>query len=51
VPPPRILPTVTVYTEALTGVTCVIVACTVPVGTSWKSVASTPVTASLKVTV
>ena len=43
--------TLTVYTEPLTGVTCVSVAPTVPASASWKSVGSTPVTASLKVTV
>jgi hypothetical protein len=43
--------TVTVYTELLTGVTCVRVEVTVPVVAGWKSVASTPMTGSLKVIV
>ena len=51
VPLPVMPLTVTRYTEPLTGVTCVSVAPTVPVSASWKSVGSTPVTLSLKVTV
>ena len=43
--------TVTVYTEALMGLTCTGEVPMLPVVTSEKSVASTPVTESLKVAV
>ena len=51
VPFPEIPLTLTVYTEGLTAVTCVNVEPIVPVFAKEKSVGSTPVTASLKVTV
>ena len=51
VPSPAIPLMVTVYTKGLTAVTCVNADSIVPVLAREKSVGSTPVTASLKVTV